>query len=39
MIPETLPGPAICEFCRLIPDAPHPQRADRSANGALPVDG
>jgi hypothetical protein len=29
--------PAICEFHRLIPDAPRPRRADRSADGTLPV--
>jgi len=29
--------PAICEFHRLIPDAPQPRRADRSADGTLPV--
>lgn len=27
----------ICEFYRLIPSAPEPRRADRSANGTLPV--
>jgi hypothetical protein len=27
----------ICRFYRLIPDAPDPQRADRSAEGTLPV--
>src|ERR1700722_12042414 len=27
----------ICEFHRLIPDAPPPQRAHRSADGTLPV--
>jgi len=27
----------ICRFYRLIPDAPEPQRADRSADGTLPV--
>jgi hypothetical protein len=29
--------PAICQFYRLIPDAPDPQRADRSADGTLSV--
>ena len=29
--------PAICQFYRLIPDAPEPRRADRSADGTLPV--
>lgn len=28
---------AICKFYRLIPGAPEPRRADRSANGTLPV--
>lgn len=28
---------AICRFYRLIPDAPAPRRADRSADGMLPV--
>jgi hypothetical protein len=28
---------AICRFYRLIPGAPEPQRADRSADGTLPV--
>jgi hypothetical protein len=27
----------VCQFYRLIPDAPTPQRADRSADGTLPV--
>ena len=30
-------GPVVCQFYRLILDAPHPQRADRSADGTLPV--
>jgi hypothetical protein len=30
---------AICRFYRLIPDAPMPRRADRSADGMLPVRG
>lgn len=29
--------PAICQFYRLISDAPEPRRADRSAEGTLPV--
>jgi len=29
----------ICRFCRLIPDAPVPRRADRSADGMLPTRG
>jgi uncharacterized protein DUF6065 len=29
--------PAVCEFFRLIPGAPDPRRADRSADGTLPV--
>ena len=29
--------PAICQFYRLIPGAPDPRRADRSADGTLPV--
>jgi hypothetical protein len=29
--------PVICQFYRLIPDAPEPRRADRSADGTLPV--
>jgi hypothetical protein len=29
--------PVICRFYRLIPDAPEPRRADRSADGTLPV--
>jgi Family of unknown function (DUF6065) len=29
--------PVICQFFRLIPDAPEPRRADRSADGTLPV--
>ena len=31
--------PAICRFYRLIPDAPPPRRADRSADGMLPTRG
>lgn len=31
------PAPVICQFYRLIPGAPIPQRADRSAGGTLPV--
>ena len=31
--------PAICRFYRLIPDAPPPRRADRSADGTLPTRG
>jgi hypothetical protein len=31
--------PAICRFYRLIPDAPLPRRADRSADGTLPTRG
>jgi uncharacterized protein DUF6065 len=34
-----LAEPAICQFYRLIPDAPEPRRADRSADGMLPVRG
>jgi hypothetical protein len=30
-------SPVICQFYRLIPDAPVPRRADRSADGMLPV--
>ena len=30
--------PAICQFYRLIPDAPEPRRADRSADGMLPTE-
>ena len=30
-------GAAICQFYRLIPDAPDPRPADRSADGTLPV--
>ncbi|HKS89862.1 MAG TPA: DUF6065 family protein [Stellaceae bacterium] len=29
--------PAVCQFYRLIPGAPEPRRADRSADGTLPV--
>jgi Family of unknown function (DUF6065) len=29
--------PVVCQFYRLIPDAPDPRRADRSADGTLPV--
>jgi hypothetical protein len=29
--------PVICQFYRLIPNAPEPRRADRSAEGSLPV--
>ena len=29
--------PVICQFYRLIPGAPEPRRADRSADGTLPV--
>jgi hypothetical protein len=29
--------PPICRFFRLIPDAPEPRRADRSADGTLPT--
>lgn len=29
--------PVICQFYRLIPDAPDPRRADRSADGMMPV--
>ena len=29
--------PVVCQFYRLIPDAPLPRRADRSADGTLPV--
>jgi Family of unknown function (DUF6065) len=32
-----LAEPVICQFYRLIPGAPEPQRADRSADGTLPV--
>ena len=32
-------NPLICRFYRLIPDAPAPRRADRSADGMLPVRG
>jgi Family of unknown function (DUF6065) len=35
-MPEPL-EPAICQFYRLIPGAPVPLRADRSADGTLPV--
>src|SRR3954447_15824463 len=31
--------PVVCQFFRLIPDAPIPQRADPSADGMLPVRG
>ena len=31
------PEPAICQFYRLIPGAPEPRRADRSADGTLPT--
>jgi hypothetical protein len=34
-----LAEPAICRFYRLIPDAPPPRRADRSADGTLPTRG
>jgi len=34
-----MPDPVICRFYRLIPDAPPPRRADRSADGMLPVRG
>jgi hypothetical protein len=30
-------APVYCQFYRLIPDAPEPRRADRSADGTLPV--
>src|SRR5436190_20241546 len=30
-------GPVICQFYRLIPGAPDPRPADRSAGGTLPV--
>ena len=30
-------SPACCRFYRLIPGAPEPRRADRSADGTLPV--
>jgi hypothetical protein len=30
---------AVCQFYRFIPDAPVPQRADRSADGTLPANG
>src|SRR5216683_847558 len=33
-----LAEPAICQFYRLIPDAPEPRRADRSADGMLPTE-
>ena len=36
--PNTSGGEPICRFYRLIPDAPKPQPADRSADGTLPVD-
>jgi hypothetical protein len=29
--------PVICQFYRLVPEAPEPRRADRSADGTLPV--
>ncbi len=29
--------PVVCQFYRLIPDSPEPRRADRSADGTLPV--
>jgi hypothetical protein len=29
--------PTICRFYRLVPEAPEPRRADRSADGTLPV--
>ena len=32
-----LAEPVICQFYRLIPGAPEPRRADRSADGTLPV--
>ena len=32
-------SPPVCRFYRLIPSAPVPRRADRSADGALPVRG
>jgi hypothetical protein len=32
-----LAKPVICQFYRLIPGAPEPRRADRSADGTLPV--
>jgi hypothetical protein len=32
-----LAEPVICQFYRLIPGAPEPRRADRSAEGTLPV--
>lgn len=32
-------APPICRFYRLIPGAPTPRRADRSAEGTLPTDG
>src|SRR5207302_5645637 len=35
-VPE-LAEPVICQFDRLIPGAPEPRRADRSADGTLPV--
>jgi hypothetical protein len=31
--------PSICQFYRLIPGAPEPRRADRSADGTLPTNG
>lgn len=31
--------PVVCRFYRLIPDAPAPRRADRSADGMIPVRG
>jgi hypothetical protein len=31
--------PAVCRFYRLVPDAPAPRRADRSADGMVPVRG
>jgi Family of unknown function (DUF6065) len=34
-----LAEPSICTFYRLIPDAPPPRRADRSADGTLPTRG
>ena len=34
---ESTAESAICEFHRLIPNAPRPRRADRSADGTLPV--
>jgi hypothetical protein len=32
-----LAEPVVCQFYRLIPSAPEPRRADRSAEGTLPV--